>query len=140
MISILIIMLITITVVYFFKKNVYCNNIENISISDSLLLVAYDYNYDYCNLIREALIGKEKAIIEFSLLEFSDGMIYEHGEIIIKIIKKIGERKFLNLLRKYKISYENKRIIYYYVLSGFPLQDEEIFKKKFPQLYKYLQS
>jgi len=133
------VVIILVIAVIFFKNKYYCNNIKGIEISDSVLWGAYDNNYNYCTLVRSSFEKKNSSVIKLTLLYYGDGLSYEHGEIVIKLIKHLGEKYYLSELKNNKLSLHEKRIIYSVLSAGIELMYEfKDLKVIFPLIYEYL--
>ncbi|MBO4721322.1 MAG: hypothetical protein J5629_00135 [Muribaculaceae bacterium] len=69
---------------------------------DEGLRIATDNHWgiNYCNLLDKAIDGDNKSIRELSLLDYSgDGEpAYDHGNVLVKLIDCIGEKKFISAL------------------------------------------
>lgn len=85
---------------------------KNEVISEFLLEFAIDNEYNYCQLYSESSKGDLESIKEISLLSFYDGLVYEHGLVLISLINKLGEDKYLESLTDTDID-ERKKICSY---------------------------
>lgn len=131
-----------ISLVFFFIISCHCK-VENIKVSESLDAVAYERDIDYCGLLKSSLKGNQKAIKEFSLLDFGDGTSYEHGSVLVDVILNIGEDKYLEAIKD--ISEEEKREIFSYIEVGTMYHYDEKISDKipeqlFPKLILFLKS
>lgn len=123
-----------------------CNNncnVKGIIVTEQLLTLSQEKSVAYCELLDLALKGNNRAIKQLSLIDFKDSAGYDHGTILVKIIFKIGEDKYINALhslnlkqKKYIISYLDVGLLY----GNFP----DLKKKKghviFPKVYSYLRN
>lgn len=73
--------------------------INGIEVSELLLVVSEEQNIDYCKLLNEATNGNESSIKEIALLKIYDGAAYDHGAVLVDLIEKIGEDKFIQSIR-----------------------------------------
>ncbi len=110
-------------------------------ISNYLIDYSEERNYNYCELVNQSLENDSYSIRSLSLLEFYDGMTYEHGAVIIEIINKIGEEKYLKALNN--ISPDEKVKLKSYLHAGFDFTQNVNFKDKnlktsFNKVYAYL--
>jgi len=85
---------------------------KNEVISESLLEFAINNEYNYCQLYSESLKGDLQSIKEISLLSFYDGLVYEHGWVLIHLINALGEEKYLKSLTDTDLN-ERKKICSY---------------------------
>lgn len=108
-----------------------CNNVQNCDksyVSKYLIDYSNERDYSYCELIDKSLDNNVNSIREFSLLNFSDGMTYEHGVVILEIINKVGENQFLKAIDN--ISVTEKMKIKAYLDAGFDLSENPRFENK----------
>lgn len=127
-----------ISLAFFSIMSCHCE-VENIKVSELLDAVAYDRNIDYCGLLKSSLKGDQKAIKEFSLLDFGDGTSYDHGSVLVDVILNIGEENYLEAIKD--ISEEEKREIFSYIEVGTMYHYDETISNKIPeQLFPKLTS
>lgn len=100
-----------------------------------------DVNGDtYCDLVSKSLNSNETAIIELCKLKFNDGASYEHGAVIIEVINKISEKKFITIFNR--LDDKEKKYLYNSILcAGLEFTTDEDYKgthisKAFPFITK----
>ena len=94
----------------------------------------------YCELVNQSLDGNEKAIINLSKVNVHDGAGYEHGAVLIEVIDRISEEKYVGLL---KDSFKTQDIgkVFAYLRAGLDFTDNPKYNRKkveeaFPLLSK----
>ena len=70
-----------------------CLEVQGIRINEQLSFLAYQ-QCDYCGLIDQAIAGDCESMRELSSLYFDGGYSYEHGEVMVAIVLKVGEERF----------------------------------------------
>ena len=117
--------------------------INGIEVSELLLVVSEEQNIDYCKLLNEATKGNESSIKEIALLDFSDGAAYDHGAVLVDLIEKIGEEKFVQSIKT--INDSEKKWIKGYLEAGIEYGSNvnikgQTLKDVFPKIYDFLNS
>ena len=69
--------------------------VNGIEISEVLLVHTKDRGIDYCEILSTATKGDEESIRELLLLEIYDAAGYDHGTVIVDLIKIVGEDKII---------------------------------------------
>lgn len=116
--------------------------INGIEVSELLLVVSEEQNIDYCKLLNEATNGNESSIKEIALLKIYDGAAYDHGAVLVDLIEKIGEDKFIQSIRT--INNIEKKWIKGYLEAGIKyggntrIQGQTL-KDAFPIISEFLQ-
>ncbi|MCU7616202.1 hypothetical protein NZ698_03245 [Chryseobacterium sp. PBS4-4] len=90
-----------------------CNrhcNVKGIVVTEQLLIVSQEKSVAYCELLDLALNGNNQAIKQLSLIDFKDSAGYDHGAILVKIICKIGEEKYIYAI--HSLNLEQKKIYF----------------------------
>lgn len=110
-----------------------CNsdkNIEGIIIPNNMIDYLYTNNYesDYINTLKSALKKNNEAIVKFSTLNFDSSAAMEHGEILLNLIKKIGEKNYINAVKNCSTS--QKHIIKENIENGIEWSIDSNFKDK----------
>lgn len=116
-------------------------NVEGIEVSELLATSSGEKGIQYCSLLEDALRGNEKAIAELSLLEFSNATGYDHGAVIVDLVLKIGEKKYIKAISA--INKEQRSLIQSYIDVGLeygrnPVIKSRDIKEAFPNLYLVL--
>ena len=119
-------------------------NVDGIVVTEDLWSEADDYGIDYCKLLKKALDGERGALRQFVNLEIFDADLWsQHYEVIVQIIRKKGERFFINQML-YCTHTEKERLleminfgIWYECDSE---EVEENTKNEFPLIYEWLTS
>jgi hypothetical protein len=83
--------------------------VNGIVVSELLLIVSKEQNINYCKLLNEAIKGNVSSINKLALLEFYDGVAYDHSAVIVDLINLIGEDKFIQSIKT--TSKEQKQIV-----------------------------
>lgn len=96
---------------------------------------------NYCKLLKKATNGDIGSIKQLSLLEFYDGVGYDHGSVIVDLIEIIGENKFIQSLET--INKKQKQIIEGYIEAGLEYGNNQniqaqTVKEAFPKIYTFL--
>ncbi len=119
-----------------------CNPSEcsGIKISEVLGIVYSERGIDYCKLIDRSVAKDQTAIREFSLLRISDGVGYEHGDVLVQIILRIDEDTYLDAIAN---TTETERIhIKSYLEVGLEYGSHEVAEIKledaFPKIAAFL--
>lgn len=118
------------------------NRVTNgIEVSELLLLASREQGIDYCKMLNKAINGDADSIRQFALLEFGDAAGYDHGSVIVKMIKLVGEDSFIQSLST--INDEQKRLIKGYIDAGLEYGTGQPFEVKtindvFPKLGVFL--
>lgn len=120
-----------------------CNLPNGNQTSDLLARVSREHNYDYCNLLEAALKGNKDSIKKLALLDLSDAAGYDHGAVLVKIILKVGNSKFINAISN--ISKHEKGIVEGYLNVGLEYGNDRKYersslKEVFPDIYSFLNS
>ena len=71
----------------------------------------------YCSLVNKSLNLDEESILSMCKLKFNSGASYEHGAVIIEIIDKVSEEKFISIYRKLSIT-ERKYLYNSIIFAG----------------------
>lgn len=111
------------------------------SVSDLLITVSNEHNYNYCQLLESALKGDNNSIKKLSLLDFSDAAGYDHGAVLIELIHEIGPKKYTNALTS--TSKEQKNLIEGYLdvglMYGFRKEYEnKPLREVYPDIHTFL--
>lgn len=92
---------------------------ENININGST----------YCDLVNESFTGKLNSILALSRLKIEGGASYEHGAVLIEIIDKIGEKKYLKIFCQ--LNQEERKYLYYSIIfAGLDFTENLKYKNK----------
>lgn len=116
-------------------------NVEGIEVNGLLLTVSNEKSYDYCSSLEKAISGNKNSIKELSLLDFEDSSGYSHGEVLVGLIDKVGEDKFIDAISMLQPKDKNKILAYLEVgimYNGNKSLNDKKVKDVFPQLYQFL--
>lgn len=124
-------------------KEEICNLPNGNKTSDLLARVAREHNYHYCALLSAALDGNKDAIRKLALLHFSDAAGYDHGAVLVEVIREVSEKRFIDAIRDIPI--EEKALINGYLSVGleygYRKENQTMdFGTAFPALYAFLNS
>ena len=114
------------------------NKCNDIKISETLQNHVNNKNIKYCSLLKKSLGGNEKSIKEFLVLDIQDSASYDHGNIILKLIKKLGVDVIIKSIAD--VTNKEKRRILSYINVGFEYGDfsNQDLKNSYPILYALL--
>lgn len=115
--------------------------INGIDVSELLLVVSEERGIDYCTLLSKAVSGDDVSIMHLSTLTICDGAGYDHGAVIVDLIKRIGEDKFIHSLKT--ASAEQKNLIKMYIEAGLEYGNNHTlqgnaFEEVFPKIFNFL--
>jgi len=96
---------------------------------------------NYRGLLERATKNDAKSIKKLTLLEFHNGIGYDHGTVIVSLIETVGEDNFIQSLTR--INNEQKRKIRSYIKVGLayghnPNFENKTFEEVFPKIYIFL--
>ena len=122
-------------------ENNRCTSIADIEVSELLLISSNKQDYNYCELLKKAVVEDKNSIKELSLLEFYDAVGYDHGSVIVDLILLIGETKYIDAIKD--ITPKEKSTIKAYIDVGLEYGNNSALKDKnlktaFPELYVFL--
>ena len=117
--------------------------ISGIYVSESLLIVSEEQGIDYCKLLSKAVNGDDVSIMQLSILKIYESPGYDHGAVIVDLIERIGEDKFIHSLKI--VSAEQKNLVKWCIEAGIeygnnPSLHGKAFKEVFPKVYIFLNS
>ena len=98
------------------------------------------FNHTLCSLIEQTINGESQSLKQ--LINLSDGEAagsYDKGDVIVQILKKIGERKFIKMA--VTLNKENRSSLQSYLTAGIEYGQEtnpKNLEKEFPELSKLL--
>ncbi len=121
-----------------------CSNkcdIESIQVSELLSTVAKEHSIDYCRLLKRAIDGDVGSIREISLLEFNDAVGYDHGAVLVDLVLRIGEGKYIEAISQFNDAEKNLIESYFDVGISYGNNSEltnKEFEDSFPKLYAFL--
>lgn len=115
--------------------------VNGIVVSELLLSVSKEQHVNYCKLLKEATTNDANSIKRLTLLDFYDGVSYDHSAVIVDLIYLIGEDKFIQSLGI--INEEQKNKISSYLMAGLeygnnPNLQGKTVKEAFPKVYIFL--
>ena len=127
-------------IIYFSGKDV-----DGIYVEEELRIVTdRNHGFSYCKLLKKAIDGNQEDIKKLMLLDFSGSGAagYDHGNVLVKLIDRLGEEKIISSLGN-QLTEEEKEGIESYISVGLEYgsnphhgQNPE---EAFPLLYEYLQ-
>jgi hypothetical protein len=116
--------------------------VNKIYVSELLITVSKEkHNINYCKLLKEATKGNVSSVKQLTLLDFYDGVGYDHGAVIVDLINLIGEDKFIQSLGT--LNEEQKSRIISYLMAGLeygnnPNLQGKTLKEAFYEIYVFL--
>lgn len=84
----------------------------------------------YCELVNQSLDGNEKAIISLSKVKVYDGAGYEHGAVLIEVIDKMSEQKYIDLLKGDFTTHDISKLFNTYIRAGMDFTDNPKYSRK----------
>ena len=119
-------------------------NVKGIYVQEELKLVAEDeQGINYCQLLKKAIGGNQEDIKRLMLLDFSGAGAagYEHGDVIVKLIDRLGEETIISSLGS-QLTYKEKETIKSYINAGLEYgnnpHQRQTLEEAFPRLNQYL--
>ena len=126
--------------IYFSGKDV-----DGIYVEEELRIATDDHHgISYCKLLRKAIDGNEEDIKKLMLLDFSGSGAanYDHGDVLVKLIDRLGEETIISSLGS-QLTEEEKRKIEAYIAVGLEygsnLHQGQTLEVAFPLLNQHLQ-
>ena len=127
-------------IIYFSGKDV-----DGIYVEEELRIATVrNHGFSYCKLLKKAISGDREDIKNLMLLDFSGSgeAAYDHGDVLVKLIDRLGEETIISSLGSH-LTKEEKREIKSYISVGMeygsnPHQGQNP-GEAFPLLYEYLQ-
>lgn len=115
--------------------------INGIEVSELLNIVSREQNINYCKLLNKAIKGDDASVRQLALLEIYDGAAYDHGTVLVYLIKLIGEERFIRSLDT--INDKQKNRIEGFLSAGLEYSNNpdiqfRTIKEEFPILSDYL--
>jgi hypothetical protein len=97
----------------------------------------------YCDLVNKSLDGSEEAIIKLSKVQVYDGASYQHGAVLIEVIDRVSEQRYLSLIKQNMGEIGLQKIYYAALIGGLDFTINKKYKgktidKAFPILTKYI--
>jgi hypothetical protein len=125
--------------IYFSGKDV-----DGIYVEEELRIATDDYyGISYCKLLKKAIDGNQEDIKKIMLLDFSGAGAagYDHGDVLVKLIDRLGEETIISSLGN-QLTKKEKREIESYIAVGLEYGNNPHQGKNpdeaFPFLYEYL--
>ena len=125
--------------IYFSGKDV-----DGIYVEEELRIATDDYyGISYCKLLKKAIDGNQEDIKKIMLLDFSGAGAagYDHGDVLVKLIDRLGEEAIISSLGN-QLTKKEKRGIESYIAVGLEYGNNPHQGKNpdeaFPFLYEYL--
>ena len=126
--------------IYFSGKDV-----DGIYVEECLRIATDDHHgISYCKLLKRAINGHQEDIKKLMLLDFSNSgeAGYDHGDVLVKLIDRLGEETIISSLGR-QLTEEEKGTIKSYIGVGLeygsnPHQGQKP-EVAFPLLYEFLQ-
>lgn len=123
-----------------------CNNkceVAGMEVSELLSTAAKEKSIDYCSLLGSAAKGDSTAIKRISLLYFGNAAGYDQGAVLVDLILRVGEDKYIQSIST--INKDEKMIIESYLNVGLeyganPKIKDITLKNIFPKIYTFLKS
>ena len=94
-------------IIYFSDKDV-----DGIYVEEDLRIATDNhYGISYCKLLKKAINGNQEDIKKLMLLDFSGAGAagYDHGDVLVKLIDRLGEKTIISSLGSQLTKEEKKR-------------------------------
>ena len=128
-------------IIYFSGKDV-----KGIYVEEELRIASDDYHgISYCKLLKKAIGGNQKDIKKLMLLDFSSAAAasYDHGDVIVKLIDRLGEDTIISSLGS-QLTKKEKESIEAYIRVGLEYGSNphhgQTLEVAFPLLIQYLRN
>lgn len=126
-------------IIYFSGKDV-----DGIYVEEELRIATDDYHgISYCKLLKKAIDGNQEDIKKIMQLDFSGAGAagYDHGDVLVKLIDRLGEETIISYLGS-QLTKDEKREIEANIVVGLeygsnPHQGQNL-ERVFPLFYEYL--
>ena len=126
-------------IIYFSGKDV-----KGIYVEEELRIATDDYHgISYCELLNKAIEGDQKDIKKLMLLDFSGAgaASYDHGDVIVKLIDRLGEDTIISSLGN-QLTKKEKGSIEAYISVGLEYGNNphhgQTLESVFPLINQYL--
>ena len=126
-------------IIYFSGKDV-----KGIYVEEELRIATDDYHgISYCKLLNKAIEGDQKDIKKLMLLDFSGAgaASYDHGDVIVKLIDRLGEDTIISSLGN-QLTKKEKGSIEAYISAGLEYGSNphhgQTLESVCPLIYQYL--
>ncbi len=126
-------------IIYFSGKDV-----KGIYVEEELRIVTDDYHgISYCKLLNKAMEGNQEDIRKLMLLDFSaaGAASYDHGDVIVKLIDRLGEDTIISSLGN-QLTKKEKGSIEAYISVGLEYGNNphhgQTLESVFPLINQYL--
>lgn len=116
-------------------------DVKDISVSELLLESAVDKGIDYCDVVTKASLNDDDAIKQISVMDFDNAVGYDHGAVLVDLILKIGEQKYIEIITAFTKEDKNRIKGYLRVgleYGGNPQVKSKSIDEAFPKLYIFL--
>ena len=116
-----------------------CHNETDIEIPYDMANVdLYEDSRHYCNLVNKSVLEEdEEAMREFSLISFSGCVYNGHGDVLIEIVLKVGEEKYLKSIQNLSLA-EKAQVKIYFETGMEYYQGGKDLAEVFPKIDAYL--
>lgn len=117
--------------------------IENIDVPETIIINSEEKGIDYCELLEKSVKKDKKSIVKLSLLDFDSSVGYEHGSILVDLIRIIGEEVYIASITE--VSVVEKKKIEAFIEIGLMYHSDDSLKEKsienfFPKLSFFLEN
>lgn len=94
----------------------------------------------YCGLVNGALDGDKEAIINLSKVAVYDFASYQHGAVLIEVIDRITERRYVEIIKPVLTEKEIRKVASY-LMGGLDFTDNTKYTRKtFAQAFPLLKT
>lgn len=121
-----------------------CNSkcsVEGIDVPETIQISSKEKGINYCELLEKSLQKEKNSVVKLSLLDFDGSSGYDHGTILVDLVKKLGEDEYIVLINQVN-SNEKKKIEAYLEVGLMYHYDDKLKEKSvdesFPKLSTFL--
>lgn len=116
-----------------------CTSKSAIPISDTLEIALGDRYSRYLSLLNKSALNDTTALVEFLVIDnIYDGAGYDHGWVVIELMKKLGDKQFSDALYKMNRNQIDNLKEYFRVgLDGYSKSNIDL-PKKYPLTFTLL--
>jgi len=121
-----------------------CNSecsVEGIDVPETVLISSKEQGINYCELLEESLQKEKNSVVKLSLLDFDGSNGYDHGTVLVDLVKKLGENEYIVFINH--LNTKEKKKIEAYLEVGLMYHYDNGLKEKslaeiFPRLNSFL--
>ena len=114
--------------------------VNGITVSEELIVFSFEnYKINYCKLLEKATMNDANSIKKLISLRFDAAASYDHGGVIIDLIKLIGEDEFISAVGTLNKEQKSELKSYLWVGMEYGLGlSYNTLENVFPKIYDFL--